>query len=90
MIVHNSKHPLAGMEVTIKKGLLKDRTIRIDDWWDRATGDLWKKNTGSPEVLMYLRRLEAQAGEFPLPKDEDVVLGQVGGIKQIVHVLEFI
>lgn len=96
MSIHAAPHPLAGTTVTLggdrlaADAELKPGTAyRVEDWWDRVSGQSWATSQGNPAALKYAVRTACGdiAGK-PVPDDDEVLYGKVNGIGHLVHVCE--
>jgi len=58
--------------------------IRLEDWWDRVSGESWMNCEGNPGCLVYAMR-STSAG---LPMDDEVIYGKVGHYGSLVHISE--
>ena len=83
MSVHPEPHPYAGETVTLQSGEFAGQDYRVEDWWDRVSGQSWMDCTGNPACLDYAMRGVAEGD--PLFSDE-VVYGKVGFLGKLVHV----
>ncbi|MET8866481.1 hypothetical protein ABZW11_26385 [Nonomuraea sp. NPDC004580] len=80
MSIHTTPHALAGQAATLKDG----RTLRVEDWWDRAAGESWQVSQ-TPAAFLYALRVSSDG----LPVDNDVVYGKDdAGFGHLVHVTE--
>ncbi|MGP3914370.1 hypothetical protein [Nonomuraea sp. 10N515B] len=80
MTIHTTPHALAGQSSTLKDG----STLRVEDWWDRVSGESWQVSQ-APAAFMYALRSATDA----LPLDNDVIYGKDDhGIGHLVHVTE--
>jgi hypothetical protein len=89
--MHTDSHPAAGETVILSKAKDPHRNLveageefRIEDWWDKLTGQSWMTSEGNPAALMYAFR----AGMAGLPVDDEVVYGKIGPYGHLVHVSE--
>lgn len=89
-ILHAEQHPLAGRWVTLNLahlGLEPSPTewFRVEDWWDRVTGQPWGEMDGNAAAVRHALR----AGFGGLPPDNEVVYGKdERGLGHIIHVSE--
>lgn len=79
-MIHNEPHPLAGELVNVE-----GQPYRIEDWWDRVSGDSWMVavNNGNPAAYSYAARTLGS-----VPMDDEVVYGKLGPFGHLVHVTE--
>lgn len=90
MTLHKTSHPLAGMTVRLNDrtakgdGVFPDAIYRIEDYWDKLTGESWMFAEGNPAALNYAMR--SGLGEMPL--DDEVVYGKIGAFGHLIHVSE--
>lgn len=83
-IIHSQPFDGAGKTYALNaKGIDGDQ-IRVEDYWDRVSGELWGTSRWNPAALNYAVR----AAVIALPSDDDVVYGKVGGLGYLVHVSE--
>lgn len=87
-MIHKDESPLAGKEVKISDDANKlgGHTIRIEDWWDRIAGKSWGMCDGNPACMIYAMR--TGTSEKPVPIDDEVLYGKIGGLGYLVHVSE--
>lgn len=78
--------PYAGQTVRLKPGATEFGGLEIDveDWYSNVDGRTWRQADadGDPKAQSYQTR---RAG---LPEDDEVLIGRVDGIRQIVHLTE--
>lgn len=82
--MHDTPHTLSGQRVTLK-GCCdehKEKTVRLEDWWDRVAGKSWMDCDGNPACLAYAIRAALAA----LPSDDNVLYGE----GQLYHESEII
>lgn len=84
---HSEKHPLAGSIVVITEGEFKGEKYRIEDWWDRLTGESWMYSNGNPAAMEYGIRSSGigHPGDRS-PMNDEVVYGKIGGLGKLMHV----
>lgn len=86
--IHNGPNGWAGQTVKIKDvpsaGELAGQEYRVEDWWDRASGQSWMWSKGNPACIVYALR----SGLNGLPTDDEVLYGKVGPFGHLVHVSE--
>jgi hypothetical protein len=95
MSVHADPHPLAGQTVKLAAGVVAPDLdagdeFRVEDYWDRVSGQSWGESTNNPAALKYAIRtgLAAAIGGREVPLDDEVLYGKVRGIGHLVHVSE--
>lgn len=84
MSLHKDSYKDAGKVVTIVRGRYKDQNYRIEDYWDKVTGQSWMDADGNPAALNYAVRGATEG----LPIDDEVVYGKMNGLGYLVHVSE--
>lgn len=92
-MIHQEPHPLAGQTVKIKDGVidpaqglvLPGAEYRIEDWWDRVSGESWMTSYSNIAALQYAIR----SAKNDLPLDDNVVYGKIESLGHLVHVSEF-
>ncbi|VVB50622.1 Uncharacterised protein [uncultured archaeon] len=85
--VHAKAHPLAGKTVKILKGDFKGEEYRLEDWWDRVSGESWMNCEGNPACIEYaLRSSGLRNKEDATPIDNNVVYGKIGAFGKLMHV----
>lgn len=92
MTIHNTSHPLAGQTVILNttavdpvRGIVTENAeYRIEDYWDRVSGQSWKYSSGNIAAMQYALR----AAYANLPMDDEVVYGKIDGFGHLVHVSE--
>jgi hypothetical protein len=82
--VHSQPFEGAGKTYALDAKGIDSETIRVEDYWDRVTGQSWMFASGNPSALKYAVR----AGVAGIPADDEVVYGKVDGFGHIVHVSE--
>ena len=88
-MVHNDSHPMAGKTVALKckSGEWEvGQEYRVEDWWDKISGSSWMFAQGNPACLKYAMR--SGFAKPPLPTDDEVVYGKIGGLGHLIHVSE--
>ena len=92
-MIHDKPSPLAGTTVKLKKtathpqvGNFGGATIEIEDWQDRVFGKSWMVCDGNPACLVYAMR--TGLSKIPIPTDNEVLYGKIGGLGHIVHITE--
>lgn len=85
-MIHKEAHPMSGKTVRIKADAhqLGGSEYRLEDWWDRVSGQSWKWATVNPACLGYAMR----SIKPKLPNDDEVVYGKIGPLGYLVHVTE--
>lgn len=83
--IHKTAHPQAGQTVTIQTGSLKGESCRIEDWWDRVSGESWMFADGNPACLDYASR---SGLKDQLPIDDEVIYGKIGPFGKLIHASE--
>lgn len=93
-MIHKEKSEFADKEVKIKRGLKHPQLkkfggskIRIEDWWDRVSGNSWKFAQGNPACLIYAMRTGFTKTPPPTP-DDDVLYGKIDRLGYLVHISE--
>lgn len=61
-------------------------TLRVEDYWDRVSGQPWGTSDGNYAATLYAFR----AGFAGLPWDDEVLYGKIGSVGVLVHVSEVI
>lgn len=86
---HPEQSPLAGKTVKIKASAnqLGGQEYRVEDWWDRVSGDSWAFCNGNPACLQYGMRT-GFSRDIDVPDDDEVLYGKVGALGHLVHVCE--
>jgi len=84
--IHKEPHPLAGQTVKVKSGKFAGRDYHLEDWWDRLGQGSWKFCDGNPACLDYA--LRTGFSPDPVPLDDEVVYGKIGGFGKLIHVSE--
>lgn len=84
MSIHKEKHPKSGQTVKISAGDFAGQEYRLEDWWDRIAGKSWMFCAGNPVCLDYAMR--SGFSDPPLPTDNEVVYGKIGGLGKLIHV----
>lgn len=79
-MIHKTPHPKAGQTVKLKNG----SDFRLEDWWDRVSGQSWTISVGNRAALQYAERV----GTEGLPMDDEVVYGKIGFFGHLIHVSE--
>ena len=95
-MIHNEASVLAGQTVVLKEnigsaamiGRLGGAAFRVEDFWDRISGQSWMDATGNPACLVYAVRSATTA--HPTPTDNEVLYGKVGSFSVLVHVSEIV
>lgn len=85
-MIHASPSPLAGKTVKLKPEVAEQLggvEYRVEDWWDRVSGQSWGMSAGNPAALNYAVRIAAVG-----PLDDSVLYGKVGWFGHLVHVTE--
>lgn len=89
--IHNEPHPLAGKTVKLKPSATHFQVhdfggseFRLEDWWDRVSGNPWGLCKGNPACIVYAMRCATNK----LPFDNEVVYGKVGHFGHLVHISE--
>lgn len=93
MSLHQSAHPLAGQTVTLAPvapdgPLVLGVEYRIEDYWDRVSGQSWMNATGNPAALGYAMRTGLAKTTTPI--DDEVLYGKIGGLGYLVHASEIV
>lgn len=84
---HKQPHPLSGNTVKILKGDFKGEEYRLEDWWDRVSGESWMSCQGNPACIEYaLRSSGLRNAEDKTPIDDNVVYGKIDGLGKLMHV----
>jgi hypothetical protein len=92
MNLHDTPHPLAGQTVQLndtakdpaQHAVVPGASYRLEDWWDRVSGQSWMDCIGNPAASHYALR----AGVSDLPADNNVVYGKIGPRGHLVHASE--
>lgn len=91
--MHNTTSPLAGKTVKLKPGIkhphipeFEGSDFRVEDWQDRVFGKSWMFCDGNPACLIYAMR--TGLAKIPVPTDDNVLYGKVGGQGCLVHLSE--
>jgi hypothetical protein len=84
MSIHEEPYEGAGETFELNAKGIDGNEIRVEDYWDRVSGESWMFAKGNPAALKFAVR-SAVAG---LPTDDEVVYGKVEGLGHIVHVSE--
>jgi len=82
MTIHDKKHELAGQTVTISAGEFEGQEYRIEDWWDRVSGESWQFAKGNPACIQYAVRSAVEGW----PVDDEVVYGKIDHLGYLIHV----
>lgn len=87
-MIHQEQHELAGQTIKIAENVpqIGGSEYRIEDWWDRVSGQSWMFCDGNPACLCYAARIGMQANVVPI--DNEVVYGKIGPFGHLVHVSE--
>ena len=92
-MLHTEQSPLAGKEVKIKENIKHFQVpnfggslLRVEDWWDRVSGQSWGSCQANPACLVYATR--TGFSETPVPFDDEVVYGKIGSFGHLVHISE--
>lgn len=97
MTIHDKPHPLAGRTVTLDKKaddparhmVMPGSEYRIEDWWDRVSGQSWMYSQGNPAAIQYAMRSGMRcAMGAAVPSDDEVVYGHIDGMGHLLHVSE--
>jgi hypothetical protein len=91
MTIHTEPHPLAGQVVTLPDGVtdpmrgmvIAGAEYRVEDWWDRVTGESWMNAVGNPAAIQYGARIIGC--QITIPVDDEVVYGKIGSYGHLVH-----
>ena len=84
---HLKPHHLAGKVVTVS--IVSDPYLfkfHLEDWADRALGKSWQDAPLDVVERDYARRV----GSDGLPRNDEVVYGELAGQRYIVHVSEIV
>lgn len=82
-MIHKESHPCAGVKVKVQiEGKLHE--YRLEDWWDRVTGESWMESKDNPIAIQYAIR----SSFCGLPLDNEVVYGKIGLFGHLIHVNE--
>lgn len=97
-VIHPEPHELAGKTVTLNEHAIDQARgmvvagaeFRIEDYWDRVSGQSWGDSIGNPAALMYAMRtgLSSIKEGKSVPYDDEVVYGKINGFGHLVHVSE--
>lgn len=91
--MHSESSKYAGKTVRLKASAMHFQVpdfggaeVRIDDWWDKGTGKLWRRSSreGNAAAVIYAVRTEANR----LPRDDEVLYCKLNGLGHIIHVCE--
>lgn len=99
---HPEPHPLAGKTVTLRSNRIvggplgTPNAVRLDgaqfiveDWQTRVYGgESWMEATGNPAAIHYA--VSSALARPPLPNDNRVLYGKIGGIGYMVHESEIV
>lgn len=88
-VVHEAPHPNAGgpVEVSTEVNLVAYvGEARLEDWWDRVSGESWMAALGNPATLQYRLR----AIMTGLPVDDEVVYVKINSMGHLLHVSELV
>lgn len=96
---HPEPHPLAGKKVKIKTSRalcgpmnaipLDGADFVVEDWQTRVYGgESWMEATGNPAAIHYA--VSSALARPPLPNDNRVLYGKIGGIGYMVHESEIV
>lgn len=90
---HANQSELAGKTVKIKPDVkhfqqpdFGGSDYRVEDWWDRVSGQSWRDCNGNPACMVYGYR--AGMSETPISNDDEVLYGKVGALGHLVHISE--
>jgi hypothetical protein len=89
-MIHATPHPLAGQTVKAvmwcpsADEVLREVEFRVEDWWDRVSGESWMDSAGNPAAIIYAVR----SGVAGLPEDDRVVYGKIGVFGHLLHEIE--
>lgn len=76
--MHNKPFGKAGQTVTLSSGPYAGEEYRIEDYWDRVSGQSWSMSAGNPAALQYAIKAPSL--------DDEVLYGKIGGLGYLVHV----
>ncbi|QDK03014.1 hypothetical protein KNU71_gp103 [Streptomyces phage Braelyn] len=80
-MTHASAHPLAGKTVVLSSGPYAGQEFRVEDYWDRISGQSWTVSAGNPACMKYaIAQLD-----YPVPMDDEVLYGKTGLFGNLVH-----
>ena len=80
-MAHSEPHSRAGDTITIRQGEFAGQEYRIEDWWDRVSGESWMRQRGNPGCLDYAVR----SGIEGCPSDDEVLYGKIGSMGKLIH-----
>jgi len=85
---HTENSSLAGKTIKFKAPIkgIDGSEIRVEDWWDRVSGESWMNCTGNIACMNYAMR----SAFAKLPIDDEVVYGKVGIFGHLIHVSELL
>jgi len=88
-VLHGNPHEYAGKTVDLLPGVITHlgelQTYKVEDWWDRVSGESWMASRGNPAALHFAMRSGLQG----LPLDDEVVYGKdANGYGHLIHVSE--
>ena len=88
---HKTPSKYAGQTLMIKEDVKHPQypdfggsEFRVEDWWDRVSGQSWGDCNGNPACIIYGFR----AGHAGIPPDDEVLYGKVGAFGSLVHISE--
>ena len=91
--MHKKKSEFAGKTARIKEHISHPQVdkfggseIEIEDWWDRIFGSSWMWAKGNPVCMVY--SIRTGLTNNPLPTDDEVLYGKIGGLGHLVHIKE--
>lgn len=84
-VTHAAPHSHAGKTVKIKSGQHAGSDYRVEDYWDRVSGESWMFAEGNPACIQYALRTGLHD---KVPTDDEVVYGKIGSIGHLLHVSE--
>ena len=89
-MLHAEESPLAGNVVKLRDDVpgIGGQEYRVEDWWDRVSGQSWMNGTSNPACLDYALRSGQKQPSVPL--DDEVLYGKVGSSGKLVHVSEVV
>lgn len=91
--MHEAASEYAGQTVKLgelkgpseRDGLVAGADYRVEDWWDRISGQSWRDSNGNPAAMKYAVRIGTAGAVLP---DDEVLYGKIAGFGHIVHVSE--
>ena len=92
-MIHQNPHEFAGTTVKIKAEVKHPQApdfggsdFRVEDYWDRVSGQSWMDCKGNPTCLVYA--LRTGCSDVLMPTDDEVLYGKIGSFGHLVHVSE--